>query len=308
MSLWVSLKRIARSGLINFWRNSFVSLASIFVLTTTLFIVGSLMFVNSATGQFIAYLKDKVDVNVYLEPNADEGEVNSLIENIQNLPEVERVTYQTPEEVFSAFVEKNQDKVVTLRALEEIGENPFGGTISIKAKELSQYPGVAQFLDDYAATETGDSIVEVINYNNNRGAIEQLERTSVFAERFAWVAILLFSIASILITFNTVRLAIYTAREEISVMRLMGASNQYIRGPFLIEGAVYGLISALVTLILFFPLTLFLRSGIAEAFSGVDLFSMYVSQFSFFAVVIIGVGVILGVVSTFLAVRKYLSV
>lgn len=307
MSFWVSAKRILRSGVVSFWRNGFVSLASVFVITMTLFIIGSLMFLNGAVGQFVEYVKDKVDVNVYFVPEANDEEIARLAETIQNLPEVSGVVYTSREEVLSQFRERHRDNLLTLQALEELGDNPFGATLSIKAHEPSQYAGVAQFLDDYASSATGERLIDEINYFNNQGVIEQLERIITFVERFGLMVILLFAFASILITFNTVRLAIYTAREEISVMRLVGASNQYIRGPFVIEGALYGLISGVIALILFFPITLTLRGAIEAAF-GVDMFGMYLDQFFVFTLVLIGTGIILGALSSFLAVRKYLSV
>lgn len=307
MSLWVSTKRILRSGVVSFWRNGFVSLASIFVITMTLFIIGSLMFLNGAVGQFVEYVKDKVDVNVYFVPEANEEEVARLAETIQNLPEVSAVTYMSREEVLMQFRERHRDNLLTIQALEELGDNPFGATLSIKAHEPSQYAGVAQFLDDYAASESGEQMIDEVNYLNNRGVIEQLENIITFVERFGLTVIVLFVLASILITFNTMRLAIYTAREEISVMRLVGASNQYIRGPFVIEGALYGFISGVVALILFFPLTLLVRGGVEAAF-GVDMFAMYIAEFPFFVLTLLGTGILLGALSSFLAVRKYLSV
>ena len=147
----------------------------------------------------------------------------------------------------------------------------------------------------------------MVNYADNRGTIEQLDRIITFVEGLGWFIILIFSIASVMITFNTVRLAIYTAKEEISVMRLVGASNQYIRGPFIVEGALYGVLSGVITLILFVPITLLLRGGVEVALK-VDIFALYMSQFLLFALVLIGAGAVLGAVSTFLAVRKYLSV
>jgi len=265
------------------------------------------MFLNGAVNEFVGYVKEKVDINVYFVPDAEESAVVDLTERIRNLPEVAEVTYLSRESVLQQFRERHQDDLLNLQALDELGENPFGATLSIRAKEPSQYEGVAQFLGDYVNDPSGAALIDVVNYSNNRVIIDQLDRIITFVERLGWFVILLFSVASIMITFNTVRLAIYTAREEISVMRLVGASNQYIRGPFIVEGALYGVLSGVITLILLFPITLLLRSGVEVALS-VDIFALYMSQFLLFTVVLIGAGAVLGTISTFLAVRKYLSV
>jgi len=304
---WLNIKRIVRSGLISFWRNAFVSLASVFVMTMTLAIIGSLMFLNGVVGQFVTYVKDKVDVNVYFVSDANEDDIFSLTDAIKNLPEVSYVTYTPRADALANFRARHQDDQLTLQALDELGENPFGASLSIKAKEPSQYEGIAQFLNDRTESAAGEPFIDSVNYAQNKTVIEQLRRLTTFVERFGYAVIVLFALASILITFNTLRLAIYTAREEISVMRLVGASNSYIRGPFLVAGTLYGVISGMVAIAIFFPLTFLLREATVTAF-GTDIFSLYIDQFFVFFIVLIGAGALLGGISSFLAVRKYLSV
>jgi len=305
--LWVNIRRVVRSGVVSFLRNGFVSLASIFVMTMTLAIIGSLMFLNGIVGDFVSYVQDKVDVNVYFVPNASEGDIFDLTESIKNLPEVSYVEYTNRETVLQNFRERHQDDQLTLQALDELADNPFGATISIKAKEPSQYEGIAQFLGDRTVTPSNEPFIESINYAQNKAVIDQLERLTTYVQRFGYVVIFLFALASIMITFNTLRLAIYTAREEISVMRLMGASNGYIRGPFIVEGVLYGIISGVIALALFFPLTFLLRDATVNTL-GVDIFSLYLGQLFLFVLTLIGIGALLGAISSFLAVRKYLSV
>lgn len=305
--MWIAARRVLRSGLINVWRNSFVSLASIFVMTMTLLIVGSLMFLSTILGQFIDYVEDKVDVNVYFVTTADEGGILDLKTTLESLPEVSYVEYASRDDALVAFRERHQDDQLTVQALDELGENPFGASLSIKAKEPSQYEGIAQFLGDRMQSAEGAPFIESVNYAKNKSVIEQLSAITVYVERFGIVVSLIFAIASILITFNTIRLAIYTAREEISVMRLVGATNAYIQGPFVVEGTVYGVAAAIISLIVFFPLSLALR-GAGEAMFVTDIFGYYISNLLVFFVVLVGVGALLGALSAYLAVRKYLSV
>ncbi|MDO8523704.1 MAG: permease-like cell division protein FtsX [bacterium] len=304
---WVNTKRVLRSGFMSLVRNSFVSLASIFVMTMTLLIVGFLMFVNALVSDFVSYVQDKVDVNVYFVIDVDEGAILDLKTALQNIPEVAQVTYTSRDDALAAFRAKHQDDQLTLQALDELGENPFGAELSVKAKDPSQYEAIAQFLDDRAVDSNGKPFIDSVNYLQNKAIIEQLQKVTSYVQRFGWGTILIFAIASILITFNTIRLAIYTAREEISVMRLVGASNMYIRGPFIVEGTLYGILSGVFAVIIFFPFTWFLK-GPSQSLFGSDIFSYYISHLWFFILVLLGIGAVLGAVSSFFAVRKYLSV
>lgn len=303
--LWLNVKRIFRSGFTSAIRNSFVSLASIFVMTMTLMIMGSLMFLNNVVAEFITYVRDKVDVNVYFVPAADTTAIADLADQIRALPEVERVTYASPEENLAAFRAENEDQQTVIQGLDLLGTNPFGAMLSVVAKDPQDYQTVVQFIDDHAPP----SLIDDINYKNAQVklAIDRLERMTAYVERFGYVIIALFALASILITFNTVRLATYTAREEIGVMRLVGASNAYIRGPFIVETTIHGMLSAVLALILFFPLTFIFRGATLEAFQA-DLVALYLGNLWLFALVLIVSGAFLGAVSSFLAVRKYLSV
>jgi cell division transport system permease protein len=302
-----NLKRVFRSGFVDLMRNSFVSLASIFVMTMTLIVIGSLMFVNALVSDFVSYVRDKVDVNVYFVSGADETAILSLKTSLENIPEVAGVSYISEGDALAAFRAKHENDQLTLQALDELGTNPFGAELSVKAKQPSQYESIAEFLQERMTDANGQPFIDSVNYLQNKAVIDQLQSVTDYVERFGWGTIFIFALASILITFNTIRLAIYTAREEISVMRLVGASNMYIRGPFVVEGTFYGLISALFSLIVFFPLAWVLRAP-TEGLLGADILSYYISHLWLFALVLIGVGAIIGALSSFLAVRKYLKI
>ncbi len=276
-------------------------------MTMTLAIIGSLMFLNGIVGDFIAYVENKVDINVYFTTTANEEAIQDLSNEIKNLPEVSYLEYISRETALAQFRERHVDDQSTLQALDELSENPFGAALSIKAKDPSQYEGIAQYLEDRQTDASGAPFIDSINYAQNKTVIDQLQLLTKYVERFGYAIIILFALASILITFNTLRLAIYTAREEISVMRLVGASNAYIRGPFIVEGTLYGMVSGGIALALFFPVTYLLRDATVTAF-GTDIFGMYLEQFFVFFITLIFVGALLGAVSSFLAVRKYLSV
>ncbi len=301
-----SFRRIFRAGLTNVWRNSFVSLAAIFVMTMTLTLLGALMFLSAIISNYVAYLENKVDINVYFVENADEKIVLDLKATLEKFPDVAAVTYTSQEDVFANFKAEHEGNQIIAQSLDLVGGNPFGAELSIKAKETSQYESIARFLDDYK-TNSPDKVIDDINYMKNKAVIDQLTAATTYAERFGLMVILVFLVASVMITFNTIRLAIYTAREEISVMRLVGATNMYIRGPFVVEGTIYGVVAAILSLLLLAPLAYMLRDVLSQGLL-LDLFAYYITHLPYFALVLIAVGAPLGALSSFLAVRKYLTI
>jgi len=305
---WTNTKRVLKSGLTSFWRNSFVSLASILIMSITLFVVGSLLFFGALLTSTLDTLENKVDVNVYFTTAAPESDILSLKGSLEALPEVESVIYTTREEALQNFRERHANDQLTLQALEELSENPLGAALSVKAKETSQYEGIAQFLQDSDVASGVAPIIEKINFFQNKVAIDRLSEIIDVAKNVGIGIIVFLAVASIAITFNTIRLAIYTAREEIAVMRLVGASSTYVRGPFVIEGMIYGFIAAIVTLILLYPIAFWLGPLTERFFGSVNLFAYYVGNFPFFFLVIVGTGVFLGAVSSYLAVKRYLKV
>jgi len=307
--MWTATKRIIRSGFIGFFRNGFVSLASILVMTVTLFVIGALLFLGAIFNSSLQELKDKVDVNVYFVTSAPEESILSLKSSLEALPEVSKVTYITREQALANFQERHKNDQLTLQALEELSENPLGASLSIKAKETSQYEGIATFLQGGSALGTnGAPIIDKVNYFQNKTAIDKLSSIIDSANRVGLAITLILIIASVIITFNTIRLAIYTSRDEINVMRLVGASNMYVRGPFVFAGVLYGVIAALVTLLLFYPLALSLGPTTEKFFGSINIFSYYAENFVRIFIIIFFSGIVLGGVSSFLAVRKYLKV
>lgn len=307
--LWTSTKRIIKSGFVNFWRNGVVSLAGILVMTITLFVIGSIIFLGAILNTSLEQIKNKVDINVYFTTVAPEEEILSLKKSIESLSEVSFVSYVTRDEAIANFRERHKNDYLTLQALDELGENPLGASLSIKAKEPSQYESITKFLESKeAVSASGKKIIDKINYYQNKIAIDKLTKIIDSAKKIGLAITIVLIAISIIITFNTIRLAIYTAREEISVMRLVGGGNAYIRGPFLIEGTMYGAISSIITIVLFYPVTLWLGQTTENFFGGINLFEYYLSNFWQLLAIILLSGIALGVVSSFLAVRRYLDV
>jgi len=306
---WVNIKRVVRAGFVNFWRNGFVSLSSILVMTITLFVIGAVIFILATLGSSLNDLKSRVDVNVYLAVNVPEEEILSLKADLERLPEVKSVGYISSESALESFKQRHANDQSMLDALNELSENPLGAILNISANDPNQYETIANFIkSDSGLSSEKEAIVSKVNYDDNKTAIETLSKIIVSAQKLGLTVTVVLVVISIMIIFNTIRLAIYTARDEISVMRLVGASNKYIRWPFMISGIMYGVVAALITLGIFYPLTYWLGTTTANFFNGINVFHYYITNFGQIFGVIAGSGVVLGAVSSFLAVRRYLRV
>lgn len=306
--MWVGFKRIVRAGFVGFWRNAFVSFASIFVMTVALFVIGTTILVDQVLGASLQNIEEKVDINVYFVTSAAEADMQELQSSLEALPEVAAVTYTSRDEALAQFRERHADDALTIQALEELGDNPLGASLSIRARNTEQYEGIASFLSERQGEEDPQApIIDRVNFVKNQGAIEKLSAIIGAVERSSIVAMAVLVAAAVLITFNTIRLAIYTTREEISVMRLVGASNTFIRGPFMFQGVIYGLIAGVLTVLILYPIVLWLGPQ-TERFFEFNIFRYFVSDFVYIFGVLVGAGIFLGLISSILAVSRYLRV
>jgi len=306
---WIAIKRILNAGFVNFWRNGFVSLASVLIMVVTLFTLGAVVFSGAILDASLGELRQKVDVNVYFMTNAPESDILALKSSLESLPEVAVVEYVSREQALADFKEKHGDDQTIINALAELEDNPLGAVFNVKARETSQYESIAAYLASDSALGSGNQvIIEKVNYTNNKPIIEKLSQIVDSSERLGFVLSIVLILLSIIITFNTVRLAIYTAREEISVMRLVGASSAYVRGPFVVEGIMYGIAASIIVLVLYYPLTLWMGPFTERFFGAINIFDYYVSNFGQMFLLLMVAGIGLGALSSYMAVRRYLKV
>lgn len=304
--LMLNLRRIFRTGFVQFWRNGVVSLSAVLVMVITLFVIGTVIFSSAMLKTSLVAIEDKVDINVYFVTTATEPEVLKIKESIEKLSEVEFVTYISRDVALENFREEHKDDQQTIDALDELDENPLGAALNIKAKEPSQYEQVANFLEQNYPI--GSSVVERVNYFQNKKAIDQLGQIIDAGEKLGAIVTVVFIIISILITLNTIRLAMFISKDEINVMKLVGASSNYITGPFLVTGAMYGLVSSIITLILFWPITYWLGPVTERFFVETNIFSYYISTFGQMFLIMVAAGIFIGSVSSFLAIKRYLRI
>ena len=303
----IALKRIIKGGFLNFKRGGLFSWAAVLVVTITLSVITIIILLQAVLHFSLNVIRDKVDVTIYITKNTSEDKIMLLKSSLEKLPEVTRVSYTSAEDNLKAFRLLHSNDYPTIQALDEINENPLLATLGVKAKEISQYEAIANFLkSDNALVFGAVSIIDHTNYYNNKIVINKLNTIISGAQKLGFLVTLLFVIISIIITFNTIRLTIFISKEEIGVMRLVGASKMHVQGPFMIEGAIYGVIATAITIILFWPAMAWLGRNMTD-FLGINMYDYYLSNFfQIFAILLLS-GVGLGIISSFLAVRKYLD-
>ncbi len=303
----IGFKRIIKAGVINFRRSGLISWAAVLITTVTLSVIATLILLQAVLHFSLDQIKDKVDVTIYFNTGAPDDKILALKSSLENLPEVAQVSYTSADDAVKLFRQRHSDDYPTIQALDEISGNPLGAYLNVKAKEISQYEGIANFLKSDNALAMGSaSIIDKVNYNQNKLVIDRLNNIINGAQKMGFLITLILILISIIITFNTIRLTIFISREEIGVMRLVGANKMRVRGPFMVEGAIYGIIATVLTMLIFWPATAWLGRNMKD-FLGLNMYDYYLSNFFQILGILLASGILLGIISSFLAVRKYLN-
>ncbi len=302
----IKIKRVIKTGLMNFWRNRLVSLATILVMVVALFTIGTLVFARTILISTLEQIQNKVDVTVYFKSDAGEADIFSLKDRLEKMNEVKNVEYMSADQALEEFKKRHKDNALIMQSLEELGENPLGAVLNIKAKETSQYESIAKFLED-SDSFTERPFIDKINFYQNKLVINRLSEILDSIKKLGLSLSIALIFISSLITFNTISLAIYTSREEIEVMRLVGASNKFVSGPFVVEGIMYGIIASIISMVLLYPFTAWLNLATENFLGKVNIYKYYISNSPQIFLILFLTGVILGAISSFIAVRKYLT-
>lgn len=299
----VALGRVLKTAGVNFWRNGWVSLATILVMVLAIFMVGSVLLFQVLLTSTLDQVEKKVDVSVYFKTDADESEALRIKDLVAKLPEVKTVDFISREDALRTFKDKHSGNALIASALDELGENPLGASLKIRATSPSEYEAIARFLEDGSF-----STIDKINYRQNKIVFDRLAMILATSRKVGGGISIVLGVIAFLVAFNTIRLAIYTARDEISIMRIVGASNWFVRAPFLIEGILYGVCAGVATMLIFWPLTLWLGPRAQVFLGGINIYNYYISNFFQFFFILFFVGVAIGVISSFVATRRYLRI
>jgi cell division transport system permease protein len=299
-----NLKRIINSGWTNFKRNGYLSFGATGMMALTLILFLGLLAVQFIASQIVASLQEKIDISAYFTPDATEDQILQLKSDLQSLGEVASIAYISREQALADFKERHAQDQLIQESLAQLDFNPLAASLNIKAKDSAQYASIVQFLENNKFR----SVIDKIDFYENKGVIERIQKISGGIRDWGSAATLILAVIAVLVTFNTIRLTIFNQKQEIEIMRLVGASNWHIRGPYLVEGGLYGLFAALAALAIFYPAVFFISEKISSFTPDINLSSYFFGGIAQIFLLVIVLGIFLGVTSSFIAIRKHLKV
>jgi len=286
-------------------RNLGLSFMTMFILVLMLLSVNTLLALDITTGEAVKLVKNEVNISIYLSPLASEKQIDDLKKTINSFPKVTELSVTGRAEVLAAFKLRHQGSKEVLQALDELGGNPFGPTLVVKTNEPEDYKEIMQVLN----TPEYNEIIEGKSFDEHEDAIEKIENITKRVEKIGWALSVLFAIISFLIIFNTIRVAIQTQRVEISIKRLVGANNWFIRGPYLVESVVFTVVSVAATIALVFTAFRWVDPYLAVVFpNGFALTNYFQSNMLYLFGIQLGAVLLLTVISSSLAMRRQLKV
>ena len=286
-------------------RNRVLGLEVMFIMAIAVFLITSLFLFQGISDFLIKEVQNKVDVSVYFKETVQEEDILSVERDLYKFSnEIESVEYISREKALENFIEKHKDEPIYLEALQEIGYNPFLPSLNIKARDPSYYAPISNYLNQ----DSLQGIIERVSFFQNKKVIDKLSSITVNVKTVVISLSLILGLLAILITFNTIKLTIFTSKEEISTMQLVGASSWFIRGPFVIQGIFYGIVSVLAVNLLFLIIFAFFSYRLETFFLGFNLLNYFQMNFLPLLLIQIAFAGILAIFSTLLALHKYLKV
>lgn len=298
----VTLTRIVKYGLQAIMRNGLLSISTVSVMILAALVFEGLILFNVIGKGAVTSIQEKIDISVYFKSNTPEDSILGVKRSLEGLDEVKDVEYISREQALEDFKLRHEDDDAIRQALDELTTNPLLGSLNIKAKDPHEYSAIAVYLNNANLNDK----VEKITYAQNQVVIERLISLVDTLKATGVILTLFFAFLAVMVTFTTIRLAIFSNSEQLGIMRFVGASNTFIRGPYVVEGFFYGIVAAIISFVILIPIIGFLSPYVHNFIPEMDLSeylsSSYLSLFLYQLLFCIGVGIL----SSSIAIRKYL--
>ena len=301
--MFTIISRIFHFGAKNFWRNGWLSTATIAIMTLSLIVFLGLIMFGVVTRAAASSIQDKIDISVYFNTSTSEDEILNIQQSLEGLSQVQSVDYISRDQALATFQQNHASDQVISQVVNELSTNPLEASLNIKAKDPSQYGAI----NDYLSSPSLASYIDSISYTQNQDVINRLATIVRDVETGGWVVTLFLALIAGLVVYNTIRLAIYSNRDEIGIMRVVGASNSLVRGPYVVEGLFWGGISAILSLIIVAPACYFVSPYLNEFIPGLNIFHYFYTHILQLFLYQLLFGVVIGSLSSFWAVRRYLK-
>jgi len=304
----ITFWRVIHTGILNFMRNVTLATAAIAVMVVTLTIVLFSVITNATFSNTIAQITNKIDISVFLQDSDTQAQTNQLLAQLKKLPNVKSVQYLSKAQALQQYEQQNAGNQQLLTAINETS-NPLPATILVKPVDLNRIQDIKNFLSKpgIAALQSDQP-----SYSGDRKqAIDKITHATDVLRKIGIVTVAVFALICALIIFNTIQMAIFNRRDEIGIQRLLGAGTSYIRGPFIVESAIYGVLSAVFSVLI--VNSAFLASSNALQATSLGLLDInYANQYfdahfwQLFTMQLM-LGIVLGAVSATIATRRYLK-
>ena len=304
----ITFWRIIKSGAQNFIRNATLAIAAIAVMVITLTIILFSIIANATFGNTIQQITDKIDISIYLKDSVTVEQKDKLLQELKQIENVKVVNYSSKDAALEAYKRQNQNNIDLLLAISQT-DNPLPATVQVKPKDPNRIQEIQTYLDK---PEVKALQSDKTSYSGDRKtALDKITKAALFLSQAGLVSVVIFATVSMLIIFNTIRMAIFNRRDELQIMRLLGASTWYIRGPFVVETVLYGVVSAIISVTL--CNALFVVSSSAFDASSLGLLDIqfandyFASHFWIILAAQLTIGIIIGAASSTIATRRYLK-
>ncbi len=305
---WVTFLRMCRYGINNFTRNAWLTIAATAIMTITLFVIFVSLVAHNILTDTVTELRNQVSMSIYLKTDAKSQDAQAIADQVKKLSNVSSVSIISPDQARDTFIQDNKDNASTLDAI-KLANNQFPWTLKIKVLNINDTSQLATFVDQNALLKDNVSAENKPSFaGDRRQAIEGIGRAANLAIQGGIVVSIVFVSISMLIIFNTIRMAIFNRREEIQMMKLIGAESSFIRGPFLVEAIVYGFFGAIIASALGYGLLIVVAPSLDNAKIAVGPTADFLTLYAGIVVLaMIVAGAIIGVISSLLATRRYLK-
>lgn len=303
----ITFTRIVKTGIVNFGRNAWLAIAAMAVMVITLTIILFSLIANATFANTIKQITDKIDVSVFLRDEITPVQREKLLDGLEKQSNVRDVEYLSKDEALKRYKEQNADNPQLLAAISET-DNPLPATIRVKPEDLNKINAIKTYLDK---REFANQIAEVSYSGDRKEAIDRITHATNLLRKAGVVAVGVFAVISVLIIFNTIQMAIFNRRDELTIMRLLGASTSFIRGPFVVESIVYGVLSAIISVLIIHGLFVASSSALQASSLGlldISYASTYFKDHVFILLTMqLGIGILIGAVSSIIATHRYLK-
>ena len=304
--MFTNLKRVFKFALENLSRNKGISIATIFVLVITIVLFTTLFFIHGISNNIISQIQSKIDIAAYFKSDvAEQSILNARDEILKNSPDIKNIQYVSKEDALDNFLQKHEGDAVLANALTQVGGNPFLPSLNITTTgDASQYEKINTILQG----EQFIDLIDKVDYSQKKDIIDRVFSITSNINKFGLGLAIILVLVAILVVFNTIKLAIDSSKDEISTMRIVGASSWFVRAPFIIQGAIFGCISFIVCFLITILAAYFLSPGLVIILAGFSLWNYFLANLWLIILIQLGFGVTLGGAASFIVVQKYLKI